>query len=85
MNLIFILGTDVWNLIFYVRTTITLVREAFKKKMCKFHDNLQIGWGVMGSKHISKKIEIVTKVLGGVGEITKCHNFHTLKFCFETV
>ena len=34
----------------------------------------------MGSKHISKKIEIVTKVLGGVGEITKCHNFHTLKY-----
>ena len=56
-----------------------------KNKMCKFHDNLQIGWGGHGLKTHFKKDRNCDKSPRGVGEITKRHNFHTLKFCFETV
>ena len=52
-----------------------MLREAFKKKMCKFYDILQIGWGGPGLKTHFKKDRNCDKILGGVGEKRQCHNF----------
>ena len=58
-----------------------MVREDFKKKMCKFCDILQIGWGGPGLKTHFKKDRNCDKVFGGVGEKRQCHNFHMLNIC----
>ena len=52
------------------------------KKMCKFYDILQIGWGGPGLKTHFKKDRNCDKILGGVGEKRQCHNFLMLKICF---
>ena len=52
-----------------------------KKKMCKFCDILQIGWGGPGLKTHFKKDRNCDKVFGGVGEKRQCHNFHMLNIC----
>ena len=53
--------------------------------MCKFHDNLQIGWGGPGLKTHLKKNRNFDKVQGGVGEKAQCHKFDTLKIWFQTL
>ena len=63
------------------RRNVHKLGKTSKKKMCKFCDILQIGWGGPGLKTHFKKDRNCDKVFGGVGEKRQCHNFHMLNIC----